>query len=261
MSKSNNISKDLVAAAQNGNEEAITTIVENMMPFIISLAKKYTGRGLTIEDFISCGKIGVLKAIPKYNPDKGTKFSTYAYTWIRQVMGRAVEKDRIVKHAVRTVHLEQKYRKYIKEYETQNEESPTEEEIMEELNIDKIKLIELINICGGTLSLDFKVNEHDDNTTVNLLIQQENPDSPNPFDLIEDIYNLELLQNCLNKLDADSQLILSLRYGLYDGTTHGLQQTGNITGISCKNIRRIEEEALEKLKNLLLEGGYNEYED
>lgn len=225
-----------IILAKDGDEEAICRVIESMMPCIYKFSKSYKGRELEYEDFVSLGKIGVMIAINKFDFTKNTKFSSYAYLWIRQQIGRACEKDRPLKHTLNIVRKEIEYRNYISEYEKSNGRVPSDEEIMEYMDINNKQLDELKDICSSMYDYS--------KTTIGT-------NKSDPYNNIEYNYDLSVLNSVVDKLCSTDKKILEMKYS-YNKTN---RMIANELGLPISYVIEREKKLLLNMKEQLLDNG------
>jgi RNA polymerase sigma factor (sigma-70 family) len=242
----------LLQDAQNGNKEAIEQIIRIHLPLAIGMVNKlYANRNMDQDDLIGYANIGLMVAIQKYKFDKNTKFSTYAVMRIRQFCGRALEKDNTVNYSSEISNLKIKYVYFVNDYYKEHLENPPIELFAKELNIslDKAKYVEQSVL--GTQSLDY---EYDNDNKMQIQDKIPNPEQQ----YINGIDN-DLLISCINKLDVETKTIIELRFGLYDGNCYNLKPISKKLGIKYSDIKLLEQQGLEMLREMLLDSGYDEY--
>lgn len=238
----------LAKAAQNGDQEARKELIEHNLRLVVSIAKKYRGKGMEFEDMIQEGNLGLMKAIDKFDPDKGYRFSTYATWWIRQSITRALPEAKTIRVPV---HVWEKTTKVFKAKEklyNQLNREPTFEEISEETGIESEKVKEIIRISSdqNLASLNNLVGD-DENTELGELIA--NDDVEEPMTDLNRQFLQEDLEEVLEELTDREAEIIRLRFGLKDNWPKTLQEVADRFKLSRERIRQIQEKALRRLRH------------
>lgn len=234
-------------AAANGSQEAKNALINHNLRLVVSIAKKYMGRGLTLSDLIQEGNFGLIKATEKYDVDKGFRFSTYATYWIKQSISRAVmDQTRNIRIPIHVIELISKIKKAERDFQQSYNREPKEADVAAALGIDVKKIKEAYSWMKDTSSLDVVVGD-DEDTTVGSFIEDESV--ADSFMNIEDDERKEAVQNILNTLTDREQLIIKNRFGIGINRAKTLDEIGKELGISRERVRQIEAAALKKLRN------------
>ena len=237
---------ELAQRIRKGDEQALDKLVKSNLRFVVSVAKQYQNQGLSLEDIINEGNLGLIRAAQKFDETRGFKFISYAVWWIRQSITQAIaEQSRMIRLPMNQVGSANRLNREINKFEQLNERKPSMEELAEEANMAEDKVAEALRITGRHTSIDAPFNDGTDNALIDILINEDSPMADS--DLVTESLKDEV-DRVLGTLNPREQKVLSYYYGLEGEQDLTYEEIGNRLGLTRERVRQIKDKAIRKLK-------------
>ena len=238
--------KDFARRILEGDPDAREALITANLRLVVSIAKKYTNRGLLFLDLIQEGNLGLLRSIEKFDYTMGYKFSTYSTWWIRQAITRALaEQSRVIRIPVHIMEIVNKVRKQIRMFVQEKGREPSMEELSLRVDLPVDRIEEVVRLTQEPVSLEISVGNKEDTSLENYIT---NEDAVSPEEAVIDSLLRDQIGKVLETLTDREQIVVKLRFGLDDGTPRSLEEIGRILGVTRERVRQVEEKALKKLR-------------
>ncbi|HNX76062.1 MAG TPA: sigma-70 family RNA polymerase sigma factor [Candidatus Rifleibacterium sp.] len=238
--------KEFARRILEGDPDAREALITANLRLVVSIAKKYTNRGLLFLDLIQEGNLGLLRSIDKFDYTMGYKFSTYSTWWIRQAITRALaEQSRVIRIPVHIMEIVNKVRKQIRMFVQERGREPSMEELSAKVDLPVDRIEEVVRLTQEPVSLEISVGNKEDTSLENYI---SNDDAVSPEEAVIDSLLRDQIGRILETLTEREQIVVKLRFGLDDGTPRSLEEIGRILGVTRERVRQVEEKALKKLR-------------
>ena len=238
--------KEFARRILEGDPDAREALITANLRLVVSIAKKYTNRGLLFLDLIQEGNLGLLRSIEKFDYTMGYKFSTYSTWWIRQAITRTLaEQSRVIRIPVHIMEIVNKVRKQIRLFVQEKGREPSMEELSTRVDLPIDRIEEVVRLTQEPVSLEISVGNKEDTSLENYI---SNDDAVSPEEAVIDSLLRDQIFRVLETLTDREQIVIKLRFGLDDGTPRSLEEIGRILGVTRERVRQVEEKALKKLR-------------
>jgi len=238
--------KSVSRKSRKGNSKARKKMIQSNLRLVINIAKRYSRLGVPMMDLIEEGNLGLIKAVKKYNPNKGYRFSTYAAWWIKQYITRAIaNQGKTIRIPVYMTEIINRWKRVTEQLTQKFGRRPKIKEVSKKMKLTIKKVREISEVAAKVSSLDAPIGDDGTGQFMDLI---EDEGSSSPMDNVTGILRRERVDKLLDRMNERERKILNLRFGLIDGTTHTLGETAKVFGITRERVRQIESVALEKLR-------------
>ena len=242
---------ELAQRIRQGDQRALEKLTKANLRFVVSVAKQYQNQGLSLQDLINEGNIGLIKAAQKFDETRGFKFISYAVWWIRQSILQALaEQSRIVRLPLNQVGSVNKINKVLSKFEQENERRPSVAELAEELNIEEDKISEVLRVSGRQVSVDAPFQDGEENCLLDVLTNEDAPHTDSPMDKESLCAELDNILSAVLKDREKKVIVMSFGIGCHEKS---LEEIGDQLGLTRERVRQIQNQALTKLKQLLMD--------
>ena len=238
---------ELAQRIRQGDQHALEKLTKANLRFVVSVAKQYQNQGLSLQDLINEGNIGLIKAAQKFDETRGFKFISYAVWWIRQSILQALaEQSRIVRLPLNQVGSVNKISKVLAKFEQENERRPSVAELADELNIEEDKISEVLRVSGRQVSVDAPFQDGEENCLLDVLTNDDAPHTDSPMDKESLCSELDNILSAVLKDREKKVIVMSFGIGCHEKS---LEEIGDLLGLTRERVRQIKEKSLRKIKN------------
>ncbi|MBR4846352.1 MAG: RNA polymerase sigma factor RpoD/SigA [Bacteroidaceae bacterium] len=238
---------ELAQRIRQGDQHALEKLTKANLRFVVSVAKQYQNQGLSLQDLINEGNIGLIKAAQKFDETRGFKFISYAVWWIRQSILQALaEQSRIVRLPLNQVGSVNKISKVLAKFEQENERRPSVAELADELNIEEDKISEVLRVSGRQVSVDAPLQDGEENCLLDVLTNDDAPHTDSPMDKESLCSELDNILSAVLKDREKKVIVMSFGIGCHEKS---LEEIGDLLGLTRERVRQIKEKSLRKIKN------------